>query len=197
MSLIDTIMTRIAAPAPRRAYAFILAVFIVFLAQAAFLVSMIWDRAALLQSETEVTLAIEPVDPRDLFRGDHVILRYEISQLEEGKLPGDDGFEEGQDIHVCLEEQGAVWKPVSLHRAQPEGDGACILGLVDRIVAGRLLHITYGIESYFVPEGTGLALEHQRNEGRLTIRVALGENGEPAIKALLLDGEAIHEEPLF
>lgn len=197
MSLIDTIMTRIAAPAPRRAYAFILAVFIVFLAQAAFLVSMIWERASLLQSATEVTLAIEPVDPRDLFRGDYVILNYEISQLEEGKLPGDDGFEEGQDIHVCLEEQGAIWRPVSLHRTQPEGNATCILGLVDRIVAGRLLHIVYGIESYFVPEGTGLALEHQRNEGRLTIRVALGENGEPAIKALLLDGEAIHEEPLF
>jgi len=197
MNLMNTVMTRLAAPAPRTAYAFALAVFIVFLAQAAFLTSMIWDRATLLQSDKVVTLAIEPVDPRDLFRGDYVILRYEISQLEENGLPGDDGFEAGDEIHVCLEEQGALWKPASLHRAAPEQDAACIRGNVDYADAERRLHVTYGIESYFIPEGTGRDLEDQRNEGRLTARIALGGNGTPAIKTLLLDGEAIHEETLF
>ena len=48
-----------------------------------------------------------------------------------------------------------------------------------------------------MPEGEGRELEHQRNEGRLTVDVALDDDGTPAIKQLRLDGEPVYEEPLF
>ena len=60
-----------------------------------------------------------------------------------------------------------------------------------------MLNVTYGIESYFVPEGEGRELENIRNDGKLTVDVALGKDGTPAIKQLRIDGEPVYEEPLF
>ena len=61
---------------------------------------------------------------------------------------------------------------------------------------GRAI-VSYGIESYFVPEGEGRELEDSRNAGRITVDVALGKDGTPAIKQLRLDGEPVYQEPLF
>ncbi|GAK46032.1 conserved protein [Tepidicaulis marinus] len=210
MSFIDKQIKGLQSPAPRARGTFALAVAAIFLAQALFLGAMIWDRMALLRSGTEVTLAIEPVDPRDLFRGDYVVLTYDISRLEESKLAGDNGFEEGDEVWVTLEEQDGLWQAAALYRAAPD-DGIFIKGRVDYAIGARprtveeeepcencrMLTLFYGIESYFVPEGTGWDLEEQRNENRLAARIALGSDGEAAIKGLLLDGELIYEEPLF
>ena len=50
------------------------------LAQIAFLSWMIAGRAAILRDGREVLLKVEPVDPRDLLRGDYVVLTYEITR---------------------------------------------------------------------------------------------------------------------
>lgn len=211
MSLVETLMTRLAAPAPRTARAFTLAVLAVFALQALFLAYMIGERAWLLRTGTEVTLAIVPVDPRDLFRGDYVVLSYEISRLDEQAMEGGSGFQGGDPVFLRLEERGGTWQPVSLHRARPDDGGIYIAGRVDYTTATpdrmeegqarceecRTLVLSYGIETYFIPEGTGRELEDSRNAGRLSARIALGKGGQAAIKALLLDGEAVHEEPLF
>lgn len=210
MSVIDEQIKGLQAPAPRAPGTFALAVAAIFLAQALFLGAMIWDRMALLRSGKEVTLAIEPVDPRDLFRGDYVILTYDISRLEESKLAGDNNFEEGDTVWVTLEDQDGLWQAAALHREAPD-EGTFIQGRIDYAIGARprtveedepcencrMLTLSYGIESYFVPEGTGWDLEEQRNENRLAARIALGSDGEAAIKGLLLDGELIYEEPLF
>jgi uncharacterized membrane-anchored protein len=54
------------------------------LVQIALLTLMIIDRVQILRDGTEVTLQTRPVDPRDLLRGDYVVLRYDISQLPAG-----------------------------------------------------------------------------------------------------------------
>ena len=51
------------------------------LLQIGFLGWIIAGRAAVLRNGTEVLLKVEPVDPRDLLRGDYVSLGYEISRI--------------------------------------------------------------------------------------------------------------------
>ena len=59
------------------------------------------------------------------------------------------------------------------------------------------LRVTYGIESYFVPEGTGRTLESERNKERVSVVIAVRGDGRAAIKALQLDGKTIAREGLF
>ena len=49
---------------------------------------MIASRAAILRSGMEVLLKTAPVDPRDLLRGDYVILSYDISSVPGESLVG-------------------------------------------------------------------------------------------------------------
>ena len=58
-----------------------IAVAVVALGQAAVLGWMIWERTSLLSNGREVVLEVIPVDPRSLFRGDYVILGYDISRF--------------------------------------------------------------------------------------------------------------------
>jgi hypothetical protein len=62
--------------------------------------ALVESRARILRSGTEVRLATAPVDPRDLFRGDYVILNYRISTLDLSKLDGDKSFERNQPAFV-------------------------------------------------------------------------------------------------
>jgi len=59
----------------------IIAALIVALAQIGFLGWIIAGRAAILRDGKEVLLKVQPIDPRDLLRGDYIILGYEISRL--------------------------------------------------------------------------------------------------------------------
>lgn len=198
---------------------FALAVLALLIGQSLFLGAMVWDRVSLLRSENVVTLKTAPVDPRDIFRGDYVILTYDIAQLPLAYLEGDSDFTSGDTVLVELAQENETWKAVSVwhegHEAAPD----------DRIIRGRItymsppattaspgsegdvpappcsdcsvLNVTYGIESYFVPEGEGRELENIRNDGKLTVDVALGKDGTPAIKQLRIDGDPVYEEPLF
>ncbi|MFN4355056.1 GDYXXLXY domain-containing protein [Parvibaculum sp.] len=198
---------------------FALAVFALAIGQSAFLGAMVWERVSLLRSPIVVTLETAPIDPRDLFRGHYVILNFAISQLALGDLDGDDEFERGKPVYVELAPEGKLWKPVAAWREFREaGPGNAIMrgrvtNIMQDVFAGDAMDgeegrrppcpdcgsafVTYGIESYFVPEGEGRELEDSRNAGRITIDVALGRDGTPAIKQLRLDGEPIYEEPLF
>lgn len=186
------------------------------IAQSAFLGMMIWDRVSLLRSDNVVTLKTAPIDPRDLFRGDYVILSYDVSRLSLGHLGGDTAFESGNLIYVELAPGETTWNAVSVWKEwrEPASGNSILRGRVSWVLEGapvteapgeterpcpecRIATVAYGIESYFVPEGEGRELEDSRNAGALTVDVALGSDGEGAIKSLRLDGEPVYEEPLF
>ena len=68
-----------------------------------------------------ITLQTQPIDPRDIFRGDYVILDYEISHLTENttKRNGSDKTtccyyefweETDKDVYVFLKPAGQVWQ---------------------------------------------------------------------------------------
>lgn len=179
------------------------------LMQSALLVLMVADRMQILRDGVEVTLQTQPVDPRDLLRGDYVVLRYDISQLPAGNLKGKVADARHPDVFVKLAPNAdGVHQAVSVH-AEPVAVNApevLIRGRVgnyggscgdDRRRFCDKLPIKYGLESYFVPEGEGRKLEDARNQQKLRIVAAVLPSGRAAIKRLLLDGEKVYEEPWY
>jgi uncharacterized membrane-anchored protein len=168
---------------------------------------MVWDRIALLKSGREITLPIVPVDPRDLFKGDYVRLGYPISRVSMQLFTGDTlGI--GKPIYITLEKSPADdWVPKTITQQRPEGSMAA-----DRIVLkarytrlgrsevpGRTeaILVQYGIERYYVPEGTGPKLEQAAREKKLAALVAVDGKGRAAIKGLMIDGKKVYDEPLL
>ncbi|MDH6262859.1 GDYXXLXY domain-containing protein [Bradyrhizobium sp. BR13661] len=176
------------------------------LVQCALLVLMVADRVQILREGREVTLQTRPVDPRDLLRGDYVVLGYDITQLPAGALAGQPSAERNPVVFVKLAPKAdGVYEAVSVHAAPVAVTGLEVLirgrvtyscGANDRIFCDRLT-IRYGLESYFVPEGEGRKLEQLRNERKLRVVAAVLPSGRAAIKRLLLDGEPVYEEPLY
>jgi len=209
--------------APYRLWGLILAAIIM----TALLGQIVIERITLLSSGTEVRLATAPVDPRDIFRGDYVILTYDISRLPVDRLADNpDAFTSGDRVFVTLEEDASgLWQATAIHHRQPEMKAGAVsikgridwmdtapltptaipgettedLAPVEEPCAGcRNARISYGIESYFVPEGTGRDLEDMRDQGSVTVIAAVSENGTAAIKGLILDGgDPVYLEPLL
>jgi uncharacterized membrane-anchored protein len=57
-----------------------------------------------------------------------------------------------------------------------------------------VMNIRYGIEQYFVPEGTGRVLEDQVRDHKIEAIVTVGSDGTAALKGLVVDGRR-HEDP--
>jgi uncharacterized membrane-anchored protein len=179
---------------------------VVALAQSAALSWMVFDRVLLLKHGREITLPIVPVDPRDLFRGDYARLGYDISRLPRSLLDGP-APARNAPFYVTLQRgNDGVWKPLKVTRDYPADLGS------DRVVLKARVHWTggsgferaqkevfahYGIESYFVPEGTGIALEKLARERKLAAVIAVDSKGNAAIKGLSVEGALKYEEPLF
>ncbi len=142
-----------------------------------------------LQTGDEILLKTKPVDPRDLFRGDYVILRYDINTINTNKIPysGYD-FKEGDKIYILLSiDSDGVGELATIHRNKPN-KGAFLKGIV-RSAHNNRLNIEYGIESYFVPEKRGKELE--RNLGKIYTKIAVDDFGNAIIKSLILNGKDI------
>ena len=191
-----------------------LRLFLVLVLQVAALGWMIYERAHRLRTGEEVTISLAPIDPRDLFRGDYVRLRYEISTVYPQTVGGDTEFERNDPVWIALE-------PDEAGRSQPTGvfkhpppelpDRTVIQGrvrsaydstppenLIDTCPQTcKRLRIEYGIEKFFVPEGEGRKIETIRDTTRVAIVAAVDSNGKAAIKKLLIDGEESYSEPLF
>ncbi|MCS3763447.1 GDYXXLXY domain-containing protein [Bradyrhizobium centrosematis] len=176
------------------------------LLQCLLLVLMVVDRVQILREGTEVTLQTQPVDPRDLLRGDYVVLRYDISQVAAGALAGKPAESRNPAVFVKLAPNAeGVYAAVSAH-AEPvpvTAPEVLIRGRVSYSCGSNIrtfcdkLTIKYGLESYFVPEGEGGKLEQARNQQKLRIVAAVLPSGRAAIKRLLLDGQPVYEEPLY
>jgi uncharacterized membrane-anchored protein len=161
--------------------------------QIAVLLVMIGILATPLLVGQTVMLRVVPVDPRDLFRGDYVTLSYEISRAPqgiEGILPLElaDRHASPRAVYVSLE---------------PEADGRPYYrrGKVSttRPTSGKYLRGTYtadwrpggqlrfGIESFYIPEGTGEKYEQARQKGQLWAEVALTSWGQAALRDLRIE----------
>jgi uncharacterized membrane-anchored protein len=170
------------------------------------LVYMIADRFSLLNSGRVITLKVIPVDPTDMFRGDYVILSYKISRLDLNIIGGDDDLDGAQMVYVTLAQSTeGEWTAIAANKTMPKvSDPQFVLrGSVTSSykesegTAAPTITVAYGIESFFVPQGTGRPIEDQRNADKVTVDVVVASDGRTAIKALKVDGNEVYSETLF
>lgn len=147
--------------------AFVVAALLTFV-----LSSMIYHRISILTSGTEITLKSRPIDPRDFFRGNYVVMNYEISQLNSCKVEIKDSIHPSQLVFVQLEQKGdkGYWQAVAVSTRplystktttvlsgfsrsnfQPDANGAC-----------QQVRVRYGLEKYFAPKKRAKELEDMR-----------------------------------
>lgn len=137
----------------------------------------------------EVHLKIRPVDPRDLFRGDYVILSYDISNLEPVLSYKHGGkFEPYDDIYVVLTMKEPKIASYSYATDKPPKNNLFIKGKVISATE-HMVTVEYGIESYFVPEGEGRWIERELSQ--MHAKVMIDQFGNAVLKGLIKNGKLI------
>ena len=133
-------------------------------------------------SGTTVWLKVVPVDPRDMFRGDYVILSYEMNRPSSGSWPDfhPDGSTVGSAVYVPLVlDADGIHHRAERYLSEPPTSGLYIKG--NRQTNGR---IEYGIERFYVQAGTGLDYEQAARTGTLSAEIAIGGDGQAGVKQL-------------
>ena len=174
--------------------------------QTAALGYIVVNRDQLLKHGREMVIQVQPVDPRDLFRGDYVVLGYPITQISvaEGELPA--GLERGATFYAVLKPgENDTWTVSKVSASYPAEVAAPEIVLRGRVQSiykgadgkGHAINARYGIETYFVPEGEGKVIEKQVLEKTVKAILAVGSDGEAAIKGLIVDGVRSEHPPIF
>ena len=142
----------------------------------------------------EVRLATEPVDPREIFRGDHVNLKFSIETLPVSLL-GPDFPPASADLSLLYEHVGApcyvtlrrnadgIDEPAKLSFSPPE-EGVYIRGTLLYNRSGQMF-LDYGpnLKRFYLEENTGLELERAARSGSLIATVKLWR-GVPVLVSL-------------
>lgn len=175
--------------------------------QIGFLSWNIAGRAAVLRNGQEVLLKVQPVDPRDLLRGDYVRLGYDISTVPAPLFtppPTGDGDYEAKPVWVLLHEQDDGYfgvKSAAFDRAllpAAEAGEVVVSGIASGTpAASGSASVDYGLERFYLPEGEGKPIEVDMRVRPFAVVAAVAADGSAQIKRFL-DGETVlFEEPLY
>lgn len=191
----------------RRPAVLILMAAIVAAVQIGLLAWTIAGRASVLRDGREVLLKVQPVDPRDLLRGDYVILGYEITRLKNTLIeerPAGEPDYGPKPIWVVLR-KGAD----NVYHAEGAAfDRNALAGIADGDVVirgttrswpadGSEIDVDYGLERFYLPEGAGRQIEQDMRQRPFFVVAAVAEDGSAQIKAFK-DGETtLFEEPYY
>ncbi len=163
-----------------------------------------------------VYLPIEPLDPTDPFRGDYVEFRIQAERVPVESFRIDTDLTEvrnqypiGTQVWVELgpyPQDGEAYSGESgrkysyPQRAEltkiergVENERKWIKGVVQGYDESNnfgysqyFLRVSYGIEQYFIPEGTGRTVDFRNKEAVAEVRI--GEDGTPVLTQVFLDG---------
>ncbi|MBI2222466.1 MAG: GDYXXLXY domain-containing protein [Acidobacteria bacterium] len=182
---------------------------------AAMLVGHAWP---LWTGET-VYLRVVPVDPRDLFRGDYVTLRYPINSLQAGRVAAAPtstivAFEghwqagrpyvAGQTVYVVLEPRrqggGAGVEHVAVRvSTRKPARGLFLRGRASWSSRNgeppEFLSVEYGIDAFFVEQGRGKEIEERIRSGTpVFAEVAVSSAGRARLRTLIVDGRRYRQD---
>ena len=165
---------KLSLPLPPRCERIAIVAAVIF--QFVVLVGMILGKTVPYVGARTVLLQVVPVDPRDLFRGDYVTLGYDISRVV-------GNFRPGEPVYVTLvpDANGLHYRAGAFSHQAP-ASGVYIQG-----TASGYGRASYGIESYYVQEGTGHDYEAAVRSRRLWAEVALDGQGRPALRRLVIE----------
>ncbi|MBB4956214.1 putative membrane-anchored protein [Agrobacterium vitis] len=165
----------------------------------------IGERAHILRTGVELRLKTEAVDPRDLLRGDYVVLSYPISRLRNDQIVGDRlRLREDVRFHVRLAvgaDGFAVVQEASIQPLPAKPDTVVMTTEPVSFDPGSgkddIVMVRYGIERFYVPEGEGREIESRRNQGAVTVAVRVSTVGQAQIRQLFIGNEPVYREPDF
>jgi uncharacterized membrane-anchored protein len=160
------------------------------IAQIVILLGMIAVRAIPLLTGRTVLVRVQPVDPRDLFRGDYVILSYAFSRVPQQGIEGLSEKErgswtkmEGRTVYVPLVPDSVPghWRGDKATVVKP-ASGPFLKGQIPRYGP-----IQFGIESYYVQEGAGHQYEQAIRNRKLSAELAVTSSGQAALRGLRIE----------
>ncbi len=154
-------------------------------AQFAILGWMVFHYAQPMHAKTEIVVRTGPVDPRDMFRGDYVILSYPMNTPlgvvgADRSIPGWKNEMAGRTVYAEMEpdpENPGLWR---LRKAtlQRPASGIYLTGMAD--YRGR---VNYGIEQFYVPEGEGKNIERiDRRSHAVEVTLGVMSDGRASVK---------------
>jgi uncharacterized membrane-anchored protein len=162
--------------------------------QTAWLLGTVAQQERILHVGQLILLETQPVDPRDLLRGDFVRLNYKISDVPRERffappLTGD--VPSGTAVYVAVAPAGTndfyQLARASTEWFTPASNEVVLRGTVAQSWRTGSIHVEYGLEQYFVAEGTG------HPQGRLTVQAAVSKAGHAGIKEVFVDGKPYAE----
>jgi uncharacterized membrane-anchored protein len=172
----------------------------------AILSGMIVLHAWPLWTGASVILPVEPVDPRDMFRGEYVRLATPATRLSTRPNP------DPSERLLVVTPLGEGWAKrtvppaviyVQLERAEGSGEWAPVSVSLDPVqgrtnLRGRVVHydtsseelnVDYGLDRFYMQEGTARPVEDAiRSKKRVQLEVAVASSGRARIRRLLIDG---------
>ncbi len=163
--------------------AFILAVVV----QAAILAAVPARQVYTRLSGRTIRLKTAPVDPYNFLSGYHVILSYEISRPLDWSQT-QHRFSRGQVVYVVLKPaEDGTWFAKSIHVQRPQD-----LNVDALVIKGRYSGwqgITYGIESYYIPEAVREQIEKdlQENARQAIVEVKVDSFGTAALMRIIIE----------
>ncbi len=158
-------------------------------------------KVSVLTGGTEILLKIAPVDPTSPLRGDYATFQYDdISNLDSSLLNGSH-VRNGDTVYVVLYQSGKFWAAQSASLNKPTGNNQIFIK--GKVASGgeksqsdilpyqpsdsSLIHIVYGVEEYFIPEGKGSNFSFFSKEAAAS--VAIGDSGNAVLKRIYVDGK--------
>jgi len=166
------------------------ALILILALQTAWVIGTAAYQERVLQHGTTIVLETRLVDPRDMLRGDYVILSYPINDVPRSVFaPAPAGeVPHGTTVHVALTKRGQFYQVnrASLEALTPDPGEVVISGKSAYAWFSTntpMVRVEYGLERYYVPEGTG------RPSGKMTVEAAVAPSGHALIRNVYVDGK--------
>ncbi|MEY4488275.1 MAG: hypothetical protein RIQ79_783 [Verrucomicrobiota bacterium] len=156
-------------------------VWLVVAVQVAFLLGWAGFHEVVRHTAPTVRLKTQPVDPRDILRGDYMTLNYDIS-----RAPKPAWWKESQseDVFVVLRDEGGYAVIDTILETEPAADETRHWVAAKASESNGSVRIEYGVERYFVPEGKGTP-----HFTKMEVEASVSATHRLYIRRLWLDGK--------
>ena len=166
--------------------------------------SIAFTKESILLTGEQITLQTAPIDPRDIFRGDYVKLKFNLSSIPFHQLEKEikkHGLKKGQKVYLSIAvDQYGLAQAEKLFLNPPDKE-VYLTGYVtshwpyknyepdsedDCNENKHPVNVKFGIEQYYVEQGQGKVMENilgKRDDFQqpMLVKVAVAENGDSVI----------------